>query len=93
MKPGDSLRAVLALGQMLSLERKLVVHGRTRRSSEVGHSDQVLEVIGEPAERKREATEISGVIEGIAILQIDAGSVVSRSIDNQRVVHPFAYLV
>src|SRR6185312_9023445 len=71
----------------------LAVYCGTRRSSKVGHRGQVLEVIGESAEREREATEVSGVFQRIAILKIAAGRVVSAGIDYQRIVHPFADLV
>src|ERR1051326_6897059 len=86
----DSLAAVLALRQMLALERKLAVYCGTRRRSEVRHRYQVLQVVGEPAERVREATEISGVFQWITILQRAARRVVSAGVDHQWIIHPFA---
>src|SRR6185437_10257732 len=92
LEPGDSLAAVLAHGQMLALEGELVVHRGTWRSSEVGHGGQVLEVIGKPAKRIGEATEISGVFQGVSILKRAAGRAVSV-VDYQRIIHPFGDLV
>src|SRR6185437_4830995 len=85
--------AVLTDGQFLALEGELIVYRRAWRRAEVRQSDQVLQVIGEPAEREWEPPEISRVFERIAIFEIAARRVVSPRIDYERIIHPFADLV
>src|SRR5690348_2096126 len=83
------LAAVLANRQPLSLEGELVVYRCTRRRSEVRQSDQVLKVIGEPAEGVGETAEVGIILQGIAIFE-SATRRADYVIDEQRIVHPFA---